>query len=105
MNRRYAEDNAQPPHLILASASPRRRGLLGSRGIEFVVEPSHVPEVRASGEDAAHFVQRIALEKARAVAAGHPRSWVLGADTAVVVDGDLLGKPADAIEARAMLAR
>ncbi len=91
------------PDLILASASPRRHELLAGLGLEFTQAPADIPEVRRSGETAEEFVQRLALEKARAVAAGHPGAVVLGSDTEVVLDGEPLGKPATAEEAAAML--
>jgi septum formation protein len=89
--------------LILASASPRRRELLGRFGIEFDIVPSGVPEVPHPGEDPALFACRAAIEKAMDVAGKRPGRWVLGADTVVVIDGRILGKPSDAAEARSML--
>ena len=91
--------------MILASASPRRRELLGLLGVPFSVEPAALDESLNDGEAAADYVQRIAREKALAVAARNPSSRVLAADTAVVVDGQPLGKPVDADDARAMLRR
>jgi septum formation protein len=92
------------PLLVLASASPRRRALLASLCPDFRVVPSEVEESLAAGAlpDA---VARLALTKARAVAARLPSAVVLGADTVVVLDGEPLGKPRDAEEARAMLHR
>lgn len=99
-------DDAQFPRLVLASASPRRRELLRSRGIDFVVIASDIPETAQPNELPATFVQRMAREKAHAVAAGlETRAWVLGADTVVVVDDDILGKPRDAGDACDMLRR
>lgn len=91
--------------LILASASPRRRDLLRRVGVVFDAVPSAIPEVPAPGEAAADFARRAAQEKAMAVARAHPDRWVLGADTVVVVDGQILGKPASPADARAMLER
>ncbi|RMH39447.1 MAG: septum formation protein Maf [Deltaproteobacteria bacterium] len=91
--------------LILASASPRRRELLARAGVAVQVAPADIDECAAAGEDAVSYARRIAAAKADAVAARHPGRWVLAADTVVEVDGDLLGKPADTGEARAMLAR
>jgi septum formation protein len=90
--------------LVLASASPRRRELLASLVAGFRVVPSELDEALAPGapHDA---VRRLALDKARAVAARLPAGVVLGADTIVVVDGTVLGKPADAADARRMLRR
>jgi septum formation protein len=89
---------------VLASASPRRRELL--RGIcdRFEVVPSEIDETLDEGPTP-EAVARLALRKARAVAAHAPAAIVLAADTVVVIDGMALGKPAGAQEARAMLAR
>ena len=89
--------------LILASASPRRAELLRNAGIEFRVDPAHVVEEREPGEAAVAFARRLACDKARAVAARHPDGFVLGADTIVCVQDRVLGKPADAADAFAML--
>ena len=93
--------------LILASASPRRRELLTQAGIEFVVEAADIDETALPGEAAAAYVQRLAIEKAQAVAALHAgdaeRPVVLAADTCVVIDDLLLGKPATGAEAIRML--
>ena len=95
------------PTLILASASPRRRELLAQAGYLFEVQASSVDESRRSGEDAIRFATRLAREKAEHVAAQRPSSahptLILGADTVVVCDGEILGKPADAADARRML--
>ena len=91
---------------ILASASPRRRELLAQAGFTFEVVPADVPEVQKPGEDPIHFVTRLAREKAEAVAATHtltPDTLVLGADTIVVVDEEILGKPRDEADAARML--
>jgi septum formation protein len=92
--------------LILASASPRRRELLAQAGFTFEVVPARVPEVQEPREDPIHFVTRLAREKAEAVAATHaltPDTLVLGADTIVVVDEEILGKPRDEADAARML--
>jgi septum formation protein len=89
--------------LILASASPRRAELLSSAGFEFEVLPADVDETMAPGELAPTYVMRVAELKARAVAGRTPGRWVLAADTAVVRDQDILGKPRNQSEARAML--
>jgi septum formation protein len=97
------------PKLILASASPRRRELLAQAGYRFEVQPSSVPESRRPGEDAIRFATRLAREKAEEVfarrqAAGMAETaTVLGADTVVVCDGEVLGKPSDAADAERML--
>ena len=91
------------PPLILASASPRRRDLLASAGFDFRVVVADVEEIDDPAIDAATLVRVNALLKARAVAAKHPDALVLGADTTVVLDGKIYGKPADMAEARTML--
>lgn len=89
--------------LVLASGSPRRQELLRSLGLTFRVEPPHVDESRLPGEEPATYVDRIArMKAARAVG---PDRVVLAADTTVVFDGHVLGKPAHPAEARAMLAQ
>ena len=91
--------------LILASASPRRRELLGQLGIPFDVVPSDVPEVAEPGESPADFARRVARAKASDVAHGRPGAFVLGADTVVIASGVMFGKPADRADARRMLTR
>jgi septum formation protein len=93
--------------LILASASPRRRALLDQIGVVYRVEPADIDETRASGESPSEYVQRMALEKAMTVAGRYPDTdlAVLAADTSVVLDEDVLGKPADHFTALGMLAR
>lgn len=91
--------------LILASASPRRRHLLQTLGLQFEVIPSYAEEHAPDGLPPEALVQQLAMEKAGVVAANHPDALTLGADTIVVLDGEVLGKPADAAEARAMLRR
>ncbi len=91
--------------LVLGSASPRRAELLRRLGVEFSVQASDIPEVPAAGESAADFARRAAREKALAVARATANTWVLAADTVVVVDGEIMGKPADAADARRMLSR
>jgi septum formation protein len=93
------------PRLVLGSASPRRAALLREIGVDFTVCASAVAEVMAAGESAADFARRIAREKGAAVARRCGAAWVLSADTVVVVDGAVLGKPADASTARHMLRR
>ncbi len=91
------------PRLILASASPRRRELLGHLGLPFEVQPADVDETLRPGEAPATAVRRLATAKAAMLAV--PGAWVVGADTLVTADGGPLGKPSDAEEARAMLLR
>ncbi|MGA1994015.1 MAG: Maf family protein [Bryobacteraceae bacterium] len=88
--------------LILASRSPRRREILAAAGIPHLVQPAEVDETIRDGEDAEAYVKRVARAKAEAVPAG-PGDVVLGADTVVVVDSEILGKPADEADARRML--
>jgi septum formation protein len=84
--------------LILASSSPRRQELLRAAGIEFEVEAADLPEVPHPGEPPQQFAERMAREKAHTVAhrRQRPGEWVLAADTVVFVNGEILGKPADA---------
>jgi len=90
--------------LILASKSPRREELLRRAGFNFETRASHVEEIRYAGESAEEFTCRIAREKAQAVAvSAEPGDLILGADTVVVVDGKILGKPASPDEATRML--
>jgi septum formation protein len=90
--------------LLLASSSPRRQELLRNAGFEFEVRPSRVDEVPRSGESAEEFACRAAREKALDVASSSPPgSLVLGADTVVVIDGLILGKPAGPDDAARML--
>jgi septum formation protein len=87
--------------LVLASASPRRRELLAQLGLAFDVVPAEVDETPQPGERPLALVRRLAAAKALAVD-GEP---VLGADTIVEVDGEILGKPTDETDARRMLRR
>lgn len=87
--------------LVLASGSPRRIELLRGLGLDFVVRPPHLDESVLPGEDPAAYVRRLARAKAEAEAS--PGELVLAADTTVVVDGEILGKPADRADARRML--
>jgi len=90
--------------LILASQSPRRAELLRNAGISFEICPAEVDERTRPNEDPIEYVKRLAGEKAMAVLTSAPQdAIVLGADTIVVVDGEILGKPADQMEARRML--
>jgi septum formation protein len=92
--------------LVLASGSPRRRDLLALAGVPFSVQPSGVREKAGGGENAEDFTRRTARMKARAVAGRlPPGSWILAADTTVVLDGTVLGKPRDEADAARMLRR
>jgi len=89
--------------LVLASGSPRRRDFLAELGLVFEVLVTDIDETPQAGELSVDFVARLAREKA--LAANQPDAWVLAADTVVVVDGEILGKPGDEEEACAMLMR
>jgi septum formation protein len=93
----------QENKLILASASPRRIELLKRVGLAFQVLPSGVEEEGRPEESPEGHVLRLSAAKAGALARRNPDAWVLGADTIVVIDGRVLGKPADREEAKAML--
>jgi septum formation protein len=89
--------------LVLASASPRRQELLREAGISFTVQPADVDETPQVGESPRECAERLAREKALAVAKTHPQEYVLGADTVVALDDIILGKPVDADDAARML--
>ena len=91
--------------LTLASASPRRRELMNDLGLDFHIRPADIPEDPLPGEAPQEMVERLSLEKARKVAAATPTGFVIGADSAVVADGQAIGKPRDDADARAMLRR
>ena len=93
------------PHVILASQSPRRRELLTLVGIAHEVRPADIDENYLAGELPRAHAERLACEKAAVVAKDFPDALVIGSDTIVVVDGDVLGKPRNETEAAAMLAR
>ncbi len=96
---------SSPPPLVLASASPRRQALLAQLGIPFLVDAADIDESVRPGESPQTYVMRLAQQKAEVVAARHPASLALGADTTVALEGEILGKPADVAEAEAMLVR
>ena len=91
------------PTLILASSSPRRQELLRQAGISFHVHAADINEEQNGNEKPLNYAGRLAREKAQAVAVRYPQSYVLGADTIVVVDGEVLGKPKDRADAVRML--
>ena len=97
--------------LILASSSPRRSELLRQVGLDFTVEAAGISEEIEVGESPSKYVQRLAVEKAQAVRDRHRLNrnadsiTVLGADTIVLADGEIFGKPADVADARRMLER
>src|ERR1700687_4026896 len=89
--------------LMLASASPRRQELLRNAGIPFSDCPANISEVPLAGENPRDCAERLAREKARATLRQQPGKFVLGADTIVVVDGEILGKPRNPADARRKL--
>jgi septum formation protein len=91
--------------IVLASASPRRLQLLTACGLDVEVRPGHVDEEVFPGEAPAAMVLRLAIDKARQARAGAAGAIVVAADTTVVLDGEILGKPGSAFEAHAMIAR
>jgi septum formation protein len=96
-------DDSPVSHVILASQSPRRRELLRLVGIEHAVRPADIDESVLPGERPSPHAERLARTKAETLAAREPGAVVVAADTIVVVDGRILGKPADAADARATL--
>ena len=91
------------PRVILASQSPRRRELLTLIGMPHEVRPANIDETFRAGETPSSHAERLAREKVQAIA--EPGAVVVGSDTIVVVDGDVLGKPADEVDAARMLGR
>src|SRR5207245_6963514 len=89
--------------LVLASASPRRQELLRNAGIPFVIQPTNVVELPKEGENPRACAERLAREKTLAVFRQRPNDFILGADTIVIVDGQILGKPRDGADATRML--
>lgn len=100
-----ATQEEQRPILRLASASPRRRQLLNLIGVSHVVTPADIDETPWSAEPADDYVRRLAREKAEAVSRLHRDLPVFAADTTVVVDGEILGKPESEADAHAMLSK
>ena len=93
------------PRVILASQSPRRRELLALVGIDHEVHPAHVDESVHANEAPVPHCERLARQKAHTLAVEHSDAVVIGSDTIVVIDGDILGKPRDRAEAIAMITR
>jgi septum formation protein len=91
--------------IVLASASPRRRDLLAAAGFSFDVDVANVDERRRPAESPEAYVDRVARDKAEMVAARRPDDAVLAADTVVLIDAEVLGKPVDADDAARMLTR
>lgn len=91
--------------VVLASASPRRRELLALVGIPHTVSPADIDESVRTGEQPSQHTERLALEKAAVVAARYPEALVIAADTVVVLDGEIMGKPRSVNDAERMLRR
>jgi septum formation protein len=102
MTDSLAPDSSKPL-LILASSSPRRQELLREAGVAFEVYPAHIAEARNAGELPLEYAERLAREKAQAIASRFPGRYVLGADTIVVVDTEVLEKPLNGADAARML--
>jgi nucleoside triphosphate pyrophosphatase len=106
MTKDSAERRAQSAEcIVLASSSPRRHQLLDMLGIRHEIDPAHVDEDPGAGEEAEALAARLAREKAQAVSSRRAGQWVLGADTVVVIDGEILNKPTSPADAERMLAR
>ncbi|MCH8298389.1 MAG: 23S rRNA (uracil(1939)-C(5))-methyltransferase RlmD [Chloroflexi bacterium] len=103
LSRTGPSNNPTPAGLTLASASPRRRELMDTLGLEFTVTPAGLPEDAVPGESPQDMVRRLSREKAQAVAADMDSGLVIGADSTVVFEGQAVGKPVDDDEARRML--
>ena len=97
--------SAISPLFVLASKSPRRRYLLKKAGLDFLVVPSQVDESKIVINDPESYVIELAKAKAEDIAQKYPESWVIGADTIVVIDDAILGKPRSKNDARNMLLR
>ncbi|MGD8391084.1 MAG: Maf family protein [Desulfobacterales bacterium] len=94
---------AEQSKLILASNSPRRRHLLAQAGLNFSVIPSDVDEQKLAMSDPDEYVRALAESKARDISEKHPDSWIIGADTIVLIEQQILGKPDSTDVARNML--
>ena len=90
-------------HLILASSSPRRRDLLSALGLTFQVVSPEIREIPSPHEAPRDFALRVAEKKAQVVGEQYPHAWVVGADTVVVLEGKIVGKPRDRDDAKRML--
>jgi septum formation protein len=94
-----------PLEIVLASGSPRRRELLSQAGVRFGVVVPNTDETPIEGESPQEMVERLALEKAEAIASSNQAAYVIGADTTVYIDQQALGKPSSELEACQMLAK
>jgi len=99
------EKSSANPLIILASESPRRKYLLEQAGLEFSVVPSSFDEDSVPVCSPEIYVKILAQAKADYVSKRYPDSWIIGADTVVLIDDNILGKPASEMEARSMLIR
>ena len=99
------QNSSEEPLLILASKSPRRRYLLKQAGLSFAVIPSQFDESNVPLSSPEAYVKLLAEAKANQVSEDYPEKWVIGADTIVMIDETLLGKPESRAEARLMLKR
>ncbi len=99
------QKSSEEPLLILASKSPRRRYLLKQTGLSFTVIPSQFDESNVPLSSPEAYVKFLAEAKANQVSEDYPEKWVIGADTIVMIDETLLGKPESRVEARLMLKR
>ena len=95
--------NHKSSSLVLASASPRRAEILTSLGVPFRADPADIIEELEPGENVTGAASRLAMAKAAQVAERHPGEWILAADTLVVLDATILGKPRDDADAARML--
>lgn len=91
------------PRIVLASGSPRRSEIMESVGWKFTKDVPDIDETELPSEEPDVYVQRLALTKARTIAGRHPGKIVLGADTTVVIDDQIIGKPVDVADAKRML--
>ena len=96
---------ASSDRIILASASPRRIELLKLMGLPFDSMPADIEETVLPNENPRRHVRRLSKEKTRFIAKIHPTSWVIGADTIVFINGEIIGKPATPEDARIILAK
>jgi len=104
MSCEFITSRISEPPLVLASGSPRRSAILRGLDVDFVLEPHLTEELERAGETPQEHVVRLAAEKALDVASRRERGTVLGADTIVLMDGAVIGKPRDEAQAGAMLA-
>lgn len=98
-------ESPTPPPLVLASQSPRRAELIGRLALPFETLPADIDESYLAGETPPQHAERLSREKAQKIAADRPEALVVGSDTIVVIDGEVLGKPRDREHAVEMLTR